>query len=262
MLLLYFAIAYAFTWAFHLAIPLLGMPLDLSSLSTGAALYWIGLLGPLVAAIVVSARQSGAPGVWQLLGGALRWRLGWLGYLAAILTMPGIFVAMRGLHVALCGSAPGPWFQEPAGGVLLLLGSQAWVVVGEEYGWRGFALPRLVERWGSLGASLVLGTLWACWHLPMFFIPGSLQHGSAFPQYLIGLILVTVMLTSLYLRTGGRVLSAMLFHASLNISSSVIRFPLDLNPVAGLAFLPPIVTAFALLPRPWFRWSRDRHSLG
>jgi membrane protease YdiL (CAAX protease family)/catechol 2,3-dioxygenase-like lactoylglutathione lyase family enzyme len=252
-LVLYFVLAYAITWTFHLAILALGVPLDLPSPSGGAVLYGLGLLGPLAAALLVSIRQSGASGVQRLLLGALRWRLGWLGYLAALFTMPGLLLALLAVHAALGGNAPAPWLPVSASGIAGLVASQAWVVIGEEYGWRGFALPRLVDRWGALGASFVLGPLWACWHLPMFFVPGSLQYGSSFPQFLVGLVLVTVMMTSLYLNTGRSALSAMLFHASLNISASSIRLPSDLDPVSGLVFVLPIAVALWLLPRPWFR---------
>lgn len=56
---------------------------------------------------------------------------------------------------------------------------------GEEIGWRGYALPRLSERFGLPISSIVLGMIWATWHLPLFFFPGSSTLGQSFPLYLL-----------------------------------------------------------------------------
>lgn len=52
-----------------------------------------------------------------------------------------------------------------------------YIGLGEEIGWTGLALPRFQESLGSLGGSMVVGVLWALWHLPLFFMPGSSQYG-------------------------------------------------------------------------------------
>jgi membrane protease YdiL (CAAX protease family) len=72
------------------------------------------------------------------------------------------------------------------------------VQAGEEIGWRGYALPRLAARVGFARASLVLGVFWACWHLPLFFVPALNQYGQSFPLFMLGNIALSVAMTWLY----------------------------------------------------------------
>jgi len=138
----------------------------------------------------------------------------------------------------------------------LLIGGQLWVVLAEEFGWRGFALPRLQSLYGSLGATLVLGPLWAIWHLPMFFIEGSPQYSenvpAAFLMYTLIITCISILLTVVYNRTKGSVLACMLLHGFLNIAAFTIHVPPEINItmylIIGVALL-----SIALLDRPLFR---------
>ena len=92
----------------------------------------------------------------------------------------------------------------------------AWIAIflvfsgplGEEPGWRGFALPRMLERQGALAASLLLGVLWSAWHLPLGLVGDLTLYGS------INAVLAAVVFTWLWQNTGGSVLLAILMHAS------------------------------------------------
>jgi membrane protease YdiL (CAAX protease family) len=90
------------------------------------------------------------------------------------------------------------------------------LVVGEEIGWRGYALPRLLATRSMLSASLILGVLWGAWHLPTFFIPGLPQHSIPFSAFMLLTIAYSVLFTWIYLRTAGSVLIATVFHGSIN----------------------------------------------
>ena len=90
------------------------------------------------------------------------------------------------------------------------------LVVGEEIGWRGYALPRLLATRSMLSASLILGVLWGAWHLPTFFIPGLPQHSIPFSAFMLLTIAYSVLFTWMYVRTAGSVLIATLFHGSIN----------------------------------------------
>ena len=116
-----------------------------------------------------------------------------------------------------------PWFAYPVvvAQILLLGGGQ------EEPGWRGFALPRLQRRFGALGASLVLGAIWAAWHVPSFFISGTSQAGIPFVVDAPYVVLLAVVFAWVYNSTGGSVLATMLLHAGLN--AIVLWFPADLT---------------------------------
>ncbi|MBI3836393.1 MAG: CPBP family intramembrane metalloprotease [Planctomycetia bacterium] len=91
-----------------------------------------------------------------------------------------------------------------------------WVQAGEEIGWRGYALPRLTDRFGLAPASIILGIIWASWHLPLFFILESDTFGQSFPLYLLQVTALSVAAAWLYWRTKGSLLLVMLMHAAVN----------------------------------------------
>lgn len=107
---------------------------------------------------------------------------------------------------------------------LLILGTavSVWAQAGEEVGWRGYALPRLARHIGLAGASLVLGVIWAVWHLPLFVLPDSGSTGQSFPVYLLQVAPLSVALAFLYWRTGGSLLLVMLLHAGVNNMTGIV----------------------------------------
>jgi membrane protease YdiL (CAAX protease family) len=104
------------------------------------------------------------------------------------------------------------------------LGGGAWLLwiltngFGEEIGWRGFALPRLQQRHSALTATLILGSLWAFWHLPfLFYLPNFRAMGLVgFPGLALGILCGAIVLTWLYNGTNGSVLAASLWHGAFN----------------------------------------------
>jgi len=97
-----------------------------------------------------------------------------------------------------------------------------WVQAGEEIGWRGFALPRLTERFGLALSTLLLGVIWACWHLPLFFVKGASTFGQSFPLYLMQVTALSVAIGWLYWRTQGSLLLVMLMHAAVNNTKDIV----------------------------------------
>jgi membrane protease YdiL (CAAX protease family) len=134
----------------------------------------------------------------------------------------------------------------------LLLG-QLLIMIGEEYGWRGYALPRMEKLGGTLGASLLLGVLWALWHAPLFYTLGAWQRGSIW-AYVAMITATCVVQGAIFFRANQSVLPAMLFHGSLNAS----QFALDLQAATSRYFpwalAVALVLAIMLLPKPLFRW--------
>jgi membrane protease YdiL (CAAX protease family) len=103
--------------------------------------------------------------------------------------------------------------------------------ISEEFGWRGYALPRLQARWSALVSTIVLGVIWTVWHLPLWFLAGSSQQGSSFWLFLANLILTSILYTWLFNNAKGSILVAVVFHA---ISNTVIQmFP---DPTANLFY--------------------------
>jgi membrane protease YdiL (CAAX protease family) len=96
------------------------------------------------------------------------------------------------------------------------------VQAGEELGWRGYALPRMADRMGLAAASVVLGVIWAAWHLPLFFLPGANTFGQSFPLYLTQVVAASVALAWLFTNSHGGLLLPMLFHAAINNTKDIV----------------------------------------
>jgi membrane protease YdiL (CAAX protease family) len=256
-LIAYFLIAFAFTWSFHFSINFLGYTFMFDLSSPAMALYLIGLMGPLVAAIVVSAFLGGGEGVKSLLGQGLKWRFPLRWYLVAIFSIPMLNL----LNVAIFYDSVPPdmgWLVV----VPILIFGQIWVVIAEEFGWRGFALPRLQNGFGSLGATLVLGPIWALWHLPMFFVEGSPQYSEnvpvSFAMYTVIVTFTSIIFTMVYNRSGSSVLACMLLHAFFNIAAFTIQVPPDVNITAYLIIALGFMSIW-FLDRPLFGSSRTEN---
>jgi membrane protease YdiL (CAAX protease family) len=97
-----------------------------------------------------------------------------------------------------------------------------WVQAGEELGWRGYALPRLAARLGLGPAGILLGVIWATWHLPLFFILGGDTVGQSFPVYLLQVTALSVAMTWLYWKTDGSLLLVMVMHAAINNTKDIV----------------------------------------
>jgi len=187
----------------------------------------MGIVGELstwavaAAAILAAAVTGGKPALVDLGARLVRWRVGWRWYLIVLLGPPAFSLTTAAIYVALGGTwseaAPGFLTGNLALLPVLVLVAALTDGLGEELGWRGFALPRLLSRHAPWVASLVLGLLWATWHLPLLFTPGRALYGQPFWLLLLDLLAKAVIFTWLFLRTRGSVLVAVLFHATANV---------------------------------------------
>jgi membrane protease YdiL (CAAX protease family) len=180
-------------------------------------------LGPLVAALIVSGIAAGWPGVRDLLARMVRARIG-LRWYAVIFGLPIVMCGIAVAIMAVFGNAPalpdtGAWRELPERFIFILL----FIGLGEEPGWRGFALPRLQKEHSSLIASLILAPIWALWHLPLM---GNEFPAAVIPAFLISLLGGTLIQTWLFNRTKGSVFAQMLFHATVNAVGAGLVFPL------------------------------------
>lgn len=94
----------------------------------------------------------------------------------------------------------------------------------EEFGWRGYALDRMQKKYSALVASIILGIIWAAWHLPLFFIVGSAQQGIDLPFYFVSLIGISIIMTWFYNNSKASILVALLAHAIINSMSELFIF--------------------------------------
>jgi len=241
---LYFAGAFGITWLCWGLAALIGRELIALPVPTDL-LMLLGGLGPLVAAIGVAARRSGGAGVRALLGRLLGWRVGPVWYAVALLAWPAVDLVLILLNLAAGGALPpappaSVWLAVP--GLFLrtvLLGGGLY----EEVGWRGFALPRLQERYGALAASLLLGLVWAAWHLPLWFVPG--QEMPPFLLFVPNVVALSVVLAWLYNGTQGSLLIVALAHTANNVAFRVFGQAVAAMPADGLR-VGPLVTDVAV----------------
>ena len=183
--------------------------------------------GFVVAALAATAVTEGRDGVRTLLRRFLIWRTGLRWYAVVLLGAATVDLAAIALSVALGG--PAPDFAHPFATRIMPPGVSLWIAAplfllwgtftnGEEIGWRGYALPRLQARHGALGASLVIGAVWAFWHVPKFLTAGSAQDYS-FWLYLFDMVATAVLYTWVFNSTGGSLLMVTLLHAAVNTST-------------------------------------------
>lgn len=204
-LVLFFAFTFAISWTIFFTVDA-GGGLN--------PLFLAGVFAPSAVALSLTAWSDGARGVEALLGRITRWDVAGCWYAFAILYMAVIKVGAA----VLVRLTAGEW---PALGDNLVLIPFAIAIstpfqAGEEIGWRGYALPHLSEFLGVRWASVVLGVLWALWHLPLFYVPGTDTTGQSFPVYTAQVTALSVALAWLYLRTGGSLLLVMLTHSAIN----------------------------------------------
>lgn len=215
-LLLYFILAFAMFWG------CLGLGLV-------DKFFWVPILGPFapaLAAIVVSGLSGRKSEVRALLRRLGVWRVGFAWYLVAI----GLPVA-EDLFAAGLAALGGAFSATRISLVSLVLPVPAmWVVfvfaAGEELGWRGFALPRLLASRTGLEASLILGTLHAVWHWPLILVPHQWLSGVPLLPYSLRTISDAIAFTWIVQSTRGSVLMPTLFHGSSNLGR-ILRGGID-----------------------------------
>lgn len=190
-------------------------------LALGGPVFLLGVFAPGLVALALTALEDGRHAVDTLVGRVVRWRVAVRFYVFAVLLMPVTKLAVAALHRGLTGAWPPFGETRPLVLVLATLASTMGQA-GEELGWRGYLLPRLTRRTGLAWASLIVGGIWAAWHLPLFFAPGADTNGQSFPFYVLQVTAYSVALAWLYWRTGGSVFLTMVMHAALNNTKDIV----------------------------------------
>lgn len=240
----YFVLAYAGTWIVELPLVLsrngIGLiPLTLPFLTFAVVFVLSAYTGPTLAAFVMTAATEGRSGVRQLLRRYVQWRVGvqwylipFFGYLAL-----NLLAAMPGLGVAPVLHALGQnWLLIFTAYLPAVLTFNLITVLGEEPGWRGFALPRLQQKYGPFWGSMILGTLHGFWHLPVFFLP-ALGFGKVTPSFFLTWLpavwATTILFTWLFNSAKGSLLIAFLMHATSDAAVSFVFYTvLGINTVS------------------------------
>ena len=222
----FFCLAYGISWALWLGLAVFSVSI---TTMVGAVVNVLAIAGPSIAALLITL-WLGRGRLRELLAGLSVARLSgpWL---AVALILPPVLmcIAIAGSVVLL--GAPRPHFGWSLVGVLaiefvrvLFLGGP----LGEEIGWRGFALPRLQQRRTALTSSVILGLVWGLWHIPLYFVPGTGQHEilrsgndaafsiGGFVTWTIGL---SVLFTWLFNSSRGSLLVVIAFHTAVDLAA-------------------------------------------
>ena len=223
-LLEFFALTYLVSWAAWIggaALVRTAAPAPAGLAALNGFLYILGVFAPALVALALTARAEGRAGVLALLRRTLHASVGARWYVFAVGYMAAIKLALA-LSLRIATGAWPAFGPEPLYLMAIATVFSTPVQSGEEIGWRGYALPGLSSRLGLAGASVVLGVIWACWHLPFFFIPGADKTGQSFPMYLLGVTGLSVAMAWLYWRTDGSLLLTMLMHAAVNNTKDIV----------------------------------------
>jgi uncharacterized protein len=267
-LITFFTLAFGLTWANWLPQALVSRGLLWITIPSFLAI--VAGYGPALAAIIVTALTTGKPGLWRLVGRLTRWRVGLHWYAIALLTPVGISLVATALHILTGGDPPtfrqsslqlasagAPAWQQIL--LLFLLFTLGFDGLGEELGWRGYALPKLEAGHSALTASLVLGVLWAAWHLPYALTPGSMLASTPLPWFVLSVMASSILYTWMFNNTQGSVLITIVFHAAGNTTANVLAtntfriYLFSIGVTWCLAILVVLVTG-------WIYFSRGGHA--
>jgi membrane protease YdiL (CAAX protease family) len=181
-------------------------------------------LGVLVAAIIVTAATQGRTGIKDLFSRMVKWRVR-LSWYALVIILPAILSFLAAFIVIRFTGAIPDYAKLPGWKAVVeqFIFVFLFIGLGEEPGWRGFALEHLQVKHSPVKSSLLLAPVWTLWHLPLM---GNEFAASVVPAFIVNVFAATFVLTWLYNSTGRSILLAMLFHAAVNTIGAGTIFPL------------------------------------
>jgi len=207
-------LAFALTWAIvgayivwpHEATALMG-PMALGQPAFYAAVY-----APSVVAFALCFAHGGLQNVSRLARAGLRWRAHWLWIALVVLGYPAFWLLWRTGSAIFAGDFAtfdfDPWL------VALPAIIISWQILrdpgalGEEFGWRGYMLPRLLVLTNARNTALVSGAIWAIWHLPAFYLSSLSQSQVNFPDFFLAVVGFSIVMTLVFVNTKGSILWA------------------------------------------------------
>ena len=181
-------------------------------MSSTNPIFLLAVYAPGISGIFLIWRHYGLKGLGSFFRRLFLWRAPIQWWLFLLLGIPVIVYAAAAIKGTINDPFPFlPWYTVfPALVQSLLLGP-----LGEEFGWRGLALPLLQRKFAPFWASLILGIIWATWHAPSFLLSGTPQSAWSFGPFFVGLLAVAVILTPLFNASRGSLLIAILYHIQI-----------------------------------------------
>ncbi len=218
----YYALTLAISWGYWILLLAQGKRVVPGSTVS----HFPGLLGPFLAALIVTALLDGKRGLWDLLSRMVRWRTAWpWGVIAAL---SPLFIVLFAFGLLNLFGTPFPDLDEfrsfpglPPGMSLIEIILLVFVTngYGEEVGWRGFALEKWLPKYGKFGATIRVAALWIFWHTPLFWLNRSMAAliGPMLVGWIIALVSGAFLMAYLYLVNGRSLFVVALWQAAYNM---------------------------------------------
>ena len=194
--------------------------------------FFVGTWGPFLAASWVIFRDGGWDDVKRFWKRGLNFDFPRVWLLIVVVVSLLVSAVPLAIHILLGGAGPEdtllsqPWMIIPVFLTYFLTGGG-----NEELGWRGYALDRLQSRWDPTTASIVLGFIWGCWHIPLFFIESTGQYHMSLLAFILAVPGLSILHTWVYNKTGRNLVAAWLFHGIVGTAWEV--FPIVQAEVKG-----------------------------
>jgi uncharacterized protein len=237
-LITFFVLAYALSWT--LESPLVFLR-DSVTDTQGLILTILASNVPSVLGIVLTAAVFGRGALRKLLGRLLIWRVNPLWYLLLVLGPAALVAGVVPLNALMGGPALSLGMPLLGIAVFLAFHIVPGSALGEEIGWRGYVLPRMQSRMSALSAALIIGPIWALWHLPLWLTGEPGRTPTLYAGFVVSVIALSVILTWVYNSTRGSLLMVVLLHATYNLPITLAID--DLGTQATL----PVLLYFGLL---------------
>jgi len=244
----FFAIAFGLAWGLVGVLILFTSQIEavFGPVSGTNPLFILAVYSPGIAAVLLVWWHYGTKGLTRFFRRLTLWRmpLGWWAFL--LIGIPAVKYLGAAFNGAIGDPLPfSPWYTVlPLMAITLFIGP-----LGEEFGWRGVALPLLQRRFAPLWASLILGSIWGVWHLPAFVLGGTPQSAWSFAPYVLGVLALGVIVTPMFNAARGSILIPILFHFQLNLPIWPEAQPWENYLFAGVAVIVVIIERKSMLRR-------------
>jgi len=262
-LISFFVLAFGLTWA--IMVPQVLGSYGLIPFPELIPLLIVMGYGPTFAAVIMSAVLGGRSAVGELLGRMLIWRVGWRWWGVTLFLNAAVVGGALVLYAMLGNPLPPLPVLAPALVLdIVLTFVISGLINGEEIGWRGFATPRLLQRYGTVGTVAVLGTMQTLFHVPIFFNNGQSaaggQNGMPFLAFAASVFGLVILSTWLYQNTRGSLLIATVFHASANTWTTIFQIPSSSPTFLWLMAGVTLLAAVIALATTWRRSANPSRS--
>ncbi len=256
-LISFFLLTFFITWglgAFAIFLPS-QFQAFFGDLTDTSPVYFLAIAAPTISATILAFTWDGWNGLKSLYARLIHWRFGFKWYVLVLIGIPVVgWVAAR-----ITGANPLKLVNTQAEFLWLLFYILVTGPLCEELGWRGYALPRLLNRFSPFTASLILGVIWGIWHLPSFFVSGMVQNGMSLVIFIIYTPCLSILMTWVFQHTRGSVLSAVMIHYMVNFCATILGVSL---PTLGIILLMGSIFVIVFDKQiGWFHRSSSEHRL-